>query len=107
VAFSTHPKRRKELDNIPLHIRELVTKKRTARSRWQRSRNNDDRPIYNRLRRKLHAALANARNRTFEHYIASLSSDDHTIWKATKRLKSPQISIPPIRKGGRRLGKKL
>jgi hypothetical protein len=28
----------------------------------------------------------------------SLSQDDHTIWKATKKLKRPQISVPPIRK---------
>jgi hypothetical protein len=40
----------------------------------------------------------------FEHYIASLSNDDHTIWKATKRLKRPQILIP-IRKGDGGWGK--
>jgi hypothetical protein len=27
----------------------------------------------------------------------SLSKDDHTIWKATKNFKRPQISIPLIR----------
>lgn len=86
------------VENIPLRIRELVTEKRRARSRWQRSRNQEDRHIYNRLRRKLHKALTNARNTTFEHYITSLSKDDHTIWKATKKFKRPQISIPPIRK---------
>jgi hypothetical protein len=37
----------------------------------------------------------------FEHYIASLFNDDHTVWKATTRLKRPQISIPPIRKADR------
>jgi hypothetical protein len=46
----TPKEERKELDNIPFHIRELVTKKHRAKSRWQRSRNNDDRLIYNRLR---------------------------------------------------------
>jgi hypothetical protein len=40
----------KKIDNITLHICELVTEKRRARSRWQRSRNNDDRLINNRLR---------------------------------------------------------
>jgi hypothetical protein len=28
----------------------------------------------------------------------SLSKDDHTIWKATRKFKRPQISIPLIRK---------
>jgi hypothetical protein len=74
----TPKEERKKIDNIPFHIRELVTEKRRARSRWQRSRN-DDRPIYNRLRQKLHNALTNAKNKTFEYYIASLSKDDHTI----------------------------
>jgi hypothetical protein len=84
----TPKEERKKIDNFPFHIRELVTKrKRRASSRWQRSRNSDVRLINNRLRRKVHTALANVRNRTFEHYIASVSKDDHTIWKATERLK--------------------
>jgi hypothetical protein len=64
---------RKKIDNIPFHTRELVTEKRRTRNRWQRSRNNNDRLINNRVRRKLHNALINAKNETFEHYIASLS----------------------------------
>jgi hypothetical protein len=40
-------------------------------------------------------------NRAFEHYIASLSTGDHTIWKATERLKGPRISIPPLRNADR------
>jgi hypothetical protein len=81
-----------------LHIRELVAEKRRARKRWQNSRNNDDRIIYNRLKQRLHNTLANARNMSFEQYITTLSKDDYTIWKATKKFKRPQISIPPIRK---------
>jgi hypothetical protein len=35
----------------------------------------------------------------FKYYMTSLSNDDDdTIWKATKSLKRPQISIPLIRK---------
>jgi hypothetical protein len=91
VVFNTHPKKEiKETDNIPLHIRELVTEKRRARSRWQTSRNNDYRLIYSRLSRKLHNALKNEKNETLEHYTVSLSKDDHTIWKATKSSKDPK-----------------
>jgi chlorite dismutase len=90
---------RKKIDNIPFHIRELVTEKRRARSRWQRSRNNDDSLIYNRLRRKLHNALTNAKNKTFEYYVytASPSKGDCIIWKSPKEFKRPQISIRLIR----------
>jgi len=60
--------------------------------------NQGNRLIYNRLKRKLQTALRNAKNATFEHYLTSLSPSDNTLWNATKRLKRPQISIPPIRK---------
>jgi hypothetical protein len=38
---------------------------------------------------------------SFEQYITSLSKDDYIIWKATKKFKRPQISVPPIRKADR------
>lgn len=88
----------KESQNIPFHIRQLVAAKRSARKKWQRTRNIVDRYSYNKLRRKLHKSLMDARNQTFEHYITTLSKNDHSIWKATKKFKRPQISVPPIRK---------
>jgi hypothetical protein len=87
--------------HIPLHIRELVAEKRRARSRWQRSRDNEDRINYNKLKRRLHNTLANKRNLTSEQYITSLSKDEHTIWKATKEFKRPQISINTMTKADR------
>jgi len=81
----------------PLHIRNLVTGKRRDRSRWQRSRNHGDRAIYNRLKRNLQAALRDARNATFTNYITSLSPDYTSLWKATKRFKRLEVSIPPVR----------
>jgi len=81
----------------PLQIRNLVTDKRRARSRWQRSRNQGDRATYNHLKRNLQAALRDARNATFTNYITSLSPDDTSLWKATKDFKRPQDSIPPVR----------
>jgi len=84
-------------NNTPLYIRELIAEKRRSRGRWQRSRNQDDRLIYNRLRRKLQAALRNANNDSFAHYLTSLSPDDNSLWKATKRLRRPQVQIPQLR----------
>jgi hypothetical protein len=45
------------MDNIPLYVKELVTEKRRARNRWQRTRRNEERLNFNRLRRKLHNTL--------------------------------------------------
>ena len=90
--------RTKPVNNIPLHISELLAEKRLSRRRWQCSWNQGDRIIYNLLKRKLKTALRHTNNATFEHYLTSLSPTDNTLWKATKRLKQPHMSIPPIRK---------
>jgi hypothetical protein len=37
-------------------------------------------------------------NATFQYYISTLSNDDHTIWKATKKINRPILPVPPIRK---------
>ena len=80
----------------PLHIRDMVTQKRRARSRWQRSRNPIDKREYNLHARQLRSALQDIQNKTFETYISALSADDHSIWKATRHLKRPTAHIPPI-----------
>jgi len=90
--------RKKPVNNTPLYIRTLIAEKRRSRGRWQQSRNEVDRIICNRLKRKLQTALRNTNNATFEHYLTSFSPSDNTLWKATKRLKRPQTLIPPIRK---------
>jgi len=77
VALHTAPPppraRTKPVDNTPLYIRELIAEKRRSPGRWQRSRNQGDRLIYNRLKRKLQTALRKANSATFEHYLTSLS----------------------------------
>jgi len=87
AAWHSSPPPRKPLAPVhatTLHTRNFVTDKRRARSRWQRSRNQGDRDIYNRLKRNLQAALRDARNATFTIYITSPSPDDTSLWKATK-----------------------
>jgi hypothetical protein len=42
-----------------------------------------------------------AKNETFKTYITTLSPNDHSLWKATKKFKRPTIAIPPIRKHDR------
>ena len=82
--------------SITPHIREIVTGKRRARNRWQRNRNRIDKRVYNQLTRQLKAALQDTRNATFETHINTLSKEDHTLWKATKRFKKPITHVPPI-----------
>jgi len=80
----------------PPHFREIVTEKRRARNRWQRSSNPIDKRVYNQLTRQLKAALQETRKATFETYINTLSKEDHTIWKATKQFKKPITHVSPL-----------
>jgi hypothetical protein len=84
--------------NIPLQIKQLIAEKRRARSRWQRSRNPNDKTILNRLTHRLTNTLKENRNVTFQYYISTLSKYDHTIWKATEKINRPILPVPPIRK---------
>lgn len=87
-----------EIHNIPLHIRQLVVEKRRARAKWQRSRNPRDKTTLNNLTHRLRNVIQENRNATFSYYISTLSPEDHTIWKATKKFKRPITQIPPLRK---------
>lgn len=100
AAWQATPERRKILPdyhNIPLHIKRLIQEKRKARGKWQRTRNPQNKTILNRLTHRLSVAMQEARNASFEHYITSLTLNDHSIWKAAKKFKRPVIAVSPIR----------
>lgn len=84
--------------NVPRHIRDLVSEKRRARKKWQRTKSREDKTTFNRLTHQLHIALLEGRNDSFKQFITKLSPDDHTLWKVTKKFKRPTLMIPPIRK---------
>jgi len=51
--------------------------------------------------RKLKTLLQNARNQGIQTYLSNLSASaasDYSLWKATKNLKHPSTTSPPIRK---------
>lgn len=104
AAWAATPQRHRitqDKHNVPLHIRQLITEKRRARGKWQRTRNPRDKTTLNRLTRRLHNALTENRNETFKYYVSNLSPEDHSIWKATKKINRPITPIPPIRKRDR------
>jgi hypothetical protein len=89
AEWTSTPKREKTLQdahNLPLHIRELIYEKRKARRRWQNCRNPLDTTELNKLTHNLQSAITQAKNETFKTYITNLSPDDHSLWKATKKI---------------------
>lgn len=76
-----HPK-----PQLPDHIRDLLAAKRRARALWQRTRYPSDRTSFNRLTRLLKTALAKHRSESFNEYLQSLSTEDNSLWTATRRI---------------------
>jgi hypothetical protein len=64
---------------------------------WQHSRNPYDKRYLNRLTHKLHATIQDLKNMTFDYYIKNLEPNDHSFWRATKKLKRPRITVSPLR----------
>jgi len=91
AAWISTPERKKtiqETNNIPLHIKELVHEKCSARRRWQNTRSPLDKTRLNRLTHNLRSDIRQARNDSFQLYTASLTPDDHSLWKTTKKIQT-------------------
>ncbi|KAL4108080.1 hypothetical protein QTP88_018335 [Uroleucon formosanum] len=75
--------------SIPAHVRELITQKRRARARWQRSKLPSDKSTYNKLTSSLkrtiyRRVLQQLRNESYNNWISSLTTKDNSLWKATR-----------------------
>lgn len=87
--------------NYPQEIRIKIAEKRNARKTWQQSRLPADKTRLNRLNKQLKNMLYKIKNETFQDYISNLSpypTEGYSLWKATRKMKRPCQSIPPIRK---------
>jgi hypothetical protein len=101
TAWTSTPNRENTLQdaqNLRLHIRELIYEKLIARCRWQNSRNPLGKTELYKLTQNLQSAITQAKQEKFKTYITNLSTDDHSLWKATKKCKRLTIAIPPVRK---------
>lgn len=83
--------------NIPLEIKKLISEKRKARAKWQRTHNPNDKTIYNRLGNTLKQKLRQTRDENYSKYITNLNRHDHSIWKPIKSSKKPVTASSPIR----------
>lgn len=87
--------------NYPVEIRELVKEKRRARRRWQQSRDPSDKTTLNNKTQLLKREIQKHKEESINSYLQNLTGDedtDYSLWKATKKIKRPITSMPPIRK---------
>ncbi|KAL1130676.1 hypothetical protein AAG570_011918 [Ranatra chinensis] len=94
----SNPKPMSHSFNLPQHIRLLITYKRRARSKWQRTRYPSDRQHYERLAQELRAELSLFRSDTYNSYIASLCTHNRSLWDSTKRLLRSHSAPSPLRR---------
>ena len=83
--------------NLPTYIRNLITEKRRARSLWQVTRYPSDKTRLNTLTAHLKRLLAKFRNDSYYKHIESLSIQDGSIWKTTKRVLRDKPCFPPLK----------
>lgn len=81
--------------SISAHVRELITQKKRARARWQRTRFPSDKRNYNNLTSSLKCILQQLRNESYSNWILSLTTKDNFLWRATRNsLKQKPIPAP-------------
>jgi len=83
---------------LPNHIKYLIREKRKARSRWQSHKYPPDKLIYNQLKNKLSKALLQHSSSTYNKYIQNLTSQNSSLWRATKKILKTQSTPSPLRK---------
>lgn len=93
-ATTTHAV--KDHNSTPLRIRDLITAKHRARKRWHRTQFPGDKREYNRLTIEVKQALREKRNEDWHVHLASLNTQDNSLWKTQKALRKKRTSIPPI-----------
>ena len=83
----------------PIIIKEKIAEKRKIRRQWQR-RTPENKRLLNRAILQLKELLNSNKNQEIQDYLKNLTpteATEYSLWKATKKLKQPQNTNPPIR----------
>ncbi|PNF19341.1 putative RNA-directed DNA polymerase from transposon X-element [Cryptotermes secundus] len=86
--------------NSPIIVKQKIAEKRRARKRWQTTRTESDKSIYNKKTKELRKLLQKLKNEAIQEYLKGLTATettDYSLYKATRRLKRPQVPAPPIK----------
>jgi len=82
-------------------ITDMIKLKRKLRQKWQLSRSISLKTQLNQITKTLKYEIAKEKNESVQKYLSELTpfkTTDYDLWKATKKLKKPTTSNPPIRK---------
>ncbi|KAL1129713.1 hypothetical protein AAG570_012657 [Ranatra chinensis] len=82
--------------NVPIHIRNLISAKRRARFKRQRSCYPSDCRHFEDLAQELRNELSIFHAANYNTYVSSLSPKDQPLWTATKRLLNYHSILSPL-----------
>lgn len=88
-------------NNYPKEVRKLVKEKRRLRRRWQQTRDPSDKNILNNKTQQLKREIQKLKEKSINNYVTNLTANtetDYSLWKATKKFRTPVNHAPPIRK---------
>uniref|UniRef100_A0A2S2Q352 Putative RNA-directed DNA polymerase n=1 Tax=Sipha flava TaxID=143950 RepID=A0A2S2Q352_9HEMI len=85
-------------NNLTPELRQLLAKKRRARSTWQRTHYPDDKTRYNMLSNKLKSLLKIHKNDSYKNYLQNLSLKNGSLWRKTKSILRIKEITPPLRR---------
>ena len=91
----------KKSQNISKNIQAKIQEKRKIRKTWQITRTKSNKTKLNKITKELKSLLITEKNKSIQNYLKQLTATEATnysLYKATKRLKQPQLHIPPIKK---------
>jgi exonuclease III len=94
------PPGKDNIQDYPIIIKEKIAEKRKIRKQWQTNRTPANKRLLNRAIQQLKEILNCFKNQGIQDYLKHLTpttATDYSLWKATKKLKQPQKSNPPIR----------
>lgn len=92
---------RTKTHDLPMAIKIAITEKRRLRRVWQYSRHPHDKGLLNNAAQNLKRMLYRLKNDSLQKHLEELSptdTNDYSLWRATRNMKQPIKSIPPIRK---------
>ncbi|KAL4121623.1 hypothetical protein QTP88_014097 [Uroleucon formosanum] len=82
--------------SLPTYLVDLIKAKRQARSLWQRTKYPIHKTIYNHLITDLKTQLAKFRSEQFSKHLSTLTPNNGSLWKMTKKLINHRDNTPPL-----------
>uniref|UniRef100_A0A6M2DME9 Putative rna-directed dna polymerase from mobile element jockey n=1 Tax=Xenopsylla cheopis TaxID=163159 RepID=A0A6M2DME9_XENCH len=97
ARISTPPLDARTNTYCPLELKRMIAVKRKLRKRWQTTRFSDDKRKFNKAIKDLKHLMLEIKNQHMSDYLSNLSNEDHSIWRATKKIKGPMTAVPPLK----------